>query len=338
MKNRTLIFILISIFFIGFEINHINADDNVKKKNITLGVSFINTNSVQRKKEFLYFSEIANQKNISLIAFDANNNKNQEIEQMEELIDKNVDCIICFTYDDNLARIIKKAKKHGIYVIRYDAYNGYVMTDIIVTINYSEIGKMQGEWLINRVPSGNIVVFSGSPADIVATQLHNSAMEVIKEKVKSGAYDIVLDTPIKNWDPSNVLNEMNKINNIENVNAILAPNDYIASAVIDELKKKGLNGKILVCGMDAVLENCRNIINGNQDMTILKDWGDRVKLAIDLMYNLVNNIKIDNDDFIKYEKNKIPVIYVKPILINKNNIKELINRNWYSKEELGLDM
>ncbi|MBN1499792.1 MAG: substrate-binding domain-containing protein [Spirochaetes bacterium] len=310
---------------------------SVSTENPVIGVSFININN-QRQKEFNYFKELSDIMGLPSLCLDADGSAEKQKEQIEQMIEQKVKCIICFTYDDDLFSVIEKAKNQGIAIIRYDAACGFLPADYVISINYEDIGRMQGQWLLENIPEGNILILSGSPADIVAAMLHDSALAVIGKRINNGKYKILADKSVNNWDPSFVNEIFSEIPNIRKVNAVLAPNDGIAYEVVNELKKLGLNGKVLVSGMDGILDNCRNIVSGDQDMTIIKDWNDRVKTALTVSKMIINGNQneIKTDGVINYNSVRIPVIYVPGVIIRKGNISEFITRKWYTKEELGL--
>jgi D-xylose transport system substrate-binding protein len=240
---------------------------------------------------------------------------------------------------------IEKARDKGVLLIRYDADIGYMPSDLIITIDYSAIGRLQGEWLATRTrKGGNVIILSGSPSDAVAGKLHDSAMSVIKPEIDKGNLKVIMDKPVDDWNQEKVSGFIEDELGSQHIDTILAPNDGIASEVIQSLKRHSLCGKVFVCGMDGDLENCKSIIAGYQDMTIIKDWGDRVQAAMEASSEFCRGKKVAEmnisgktvQDFIIYDKIKVPVFYVDAVIINKDNIGQLIDRNWYTKKELGL--
>jgi D-xylose transport system substrate-binding protein len=309
---------------------------------IKIGIVFGDASSSASQKEIALFKSLGAQNGVEVLSRDAKGNTAVEISQILELIDAGVAVLIYRESDLAIVEALREAKRQGIALIRYDRNANYLPADVMVMVDYAAIGKQQGDWMASRFPKGRVLVLSGSPSDPVAKILHDSAMASLRPKIASGELKIVGDLPVENWDTSFAEMQVEKALSNGKFGAILAPNDTLAKGAILALKKRGLNGKVIVSGMDANLENARFILSGDQGMTILKDWGDSAKVALDVALQLSQKRDVAalfagrNSPMRKYPypEGDIPVIYIPAVLITHSNIRELVARGWYTDEEL----
>ena len=113
--------------------------------------------------------------------------------------------------------------------------------------------------------------------------------------------------------------------NPDSITAIIAGNDNIASGVMEALKSRGLEGKVMIAGQDAELENVKAIIAGNQTCTILKPLKEMAQAAADLAVSLSLdkplNTKFTNES---NGKSLVKSILIEATVVNKNNIENTI--------------
>ena len=72
------------------------------------------------------------------------------------------------------------------------------------------------------------------------------------------------------------------------IKAVMVANDTMAGAVITDLKRQSLNGKVAVSGQDATAEGLQHILDGDQCFTIYKPSTARPTRPIDAIAQLVN--------------------------------------------------
>jgi ABC-type xylose transport system substrate-binding protein len=317
---------------------NLHAEDISGEDKFVVGVSFFNAEIDYKKKLFEQFIEYGTKLGLKILAESAHDSFDRETGNVERFIDLGVDCIILYTYNENpaLAPLIEKAMNKGIKTIRYDNVYNFLPVDVILKIDYREIGKMQGEWAIKQKPCSKIVILAGNPEDLVATELYEAQMEVLSRGLKKGSYKILFTEWSANWDPS--MAEQALISHPEWIKAdvILASNDLIAGKVVEMMKKRGL--KIPVCGMDGMLQNCRYVADGSQSMTVIKDPNDMIADAFKIVQKIKNGefesyIK-GITEFYEYDEGKVPCHYTNSVAITKENLSELILRKWYTQDEL----
>ena len=162
-------------------------------------------------------------------------------------------------------------------------------------------------------------------------------MEFIQPLVNIGSIKIVADRTVKAENPSAAFNIVKDVLIAHNnkIDAILAPNDSVAGAVIEALKEQGLAGKVPVTGLGADLTAIRRIIEGTQLMTVFKDSRELAKAAMDAAIKLYNGEAIKITRTINNGKIDVPSILIAPIAIDNTNIdKVIIDSGYYTKEEV----
>lgn len=257
--------------------------------------------------------------------------------QVDELIKEGIEVLILAPVDSFAAvKMVEKANKAGIKVIAYDRLIKNSDIDLYISFEAGRVGELQGKFLIENVPKGNYIILSGDPDDNNSMLLKEGAMKYISPLVNKGDIKIVLDQAVDNWDSQNAYNIVkNYLMTNNKVDAILAPNDATAGAVIKALEENGLAGKVIVVGQDADLEAARRIIKGTQAMTVFKDSKELSKLAIDSAIKFVKGEVIDINGVVNNGKVNVPVFSLPPILVNKNNLQKiLIDSGYLNKNDV----
>ena len=120
---------------------------------------------------------------------------------------------------------------------------------------------------------------------------------------------------------------------------ILCGNDAIAVSVLQALREYGINYHIPICGQDADIAGCQNVLKGSQDFTIYKPITALAASAAELAVQLGKSKdpaslpgvteKINNGE------KDVPVFWLKPALVDKTNIEEIIiNSGFHSQSEI----
>lgn len=259
----------------------------------------------------------------------------KQAEQVTEMINKRVDVIIMLSIDEEITKtLVQKAHDSAIKVISYEVIARNADIDFFVGFNHLRVGELQGRYLTNAVPKGNYIILSGSPKGELFKE---GAMEYINPLVVNRSIKIIADKIVEGWIPINAYTIVDGIlkNTSTQVNAVLAPNDSIARAVIKALGEHDLAGKVFVTGQDADLSAIKRIIDGTQLMTVFKDSRELGKASIDTAIKLANGEIIDVTTYIDNGLKEVPSILIDPIAVDKSNIdKTLIKTGVYTKSEI----
>ncbi|WP_315115759.1 substrate-binding domain-containing protein [Clostridium intestinale] len=307
------------------------------RENIVIGVSLPNQRIprwIRDKEAFKYY---ADQKGVTLKLEDADYDPLLQTKQVEDLISQNVDVLIIAPLDSlAFASLVKKAKEAGIKVISYDGLLQNSNSDLYISYNGTQVGELQGKYLVQNVPKGNYIILSGDPYDNTSKLYKDGSMLYIIPLVATGSIKIVSSVSIPNWNPVesyNVIKTILSKNN--NVNAILSPTDAISGGAIKALEEAGLAGKVAITGQDASPAAIKRIIAGTQSMTVLKDSRELTKVAVNASIKLVNGESLDTNVIINNGFKDLPAIILPPTLVTRYNIPEtIINTGYLSPSDI----
>jgi D-xylose transport system substrate-binding protein len=248
--------------------------------------------------------------------------------------EEGVDLHILAPHDaTSAAAIVDNAKAAGLKVISYDRLVLDSDVDLYVSFDNFEVGRLMGEYLVNRVPKGNYAVFAGAPTDNNAKLYRDGALSMIKPLVDKGDIKIVMDQWITDWQPTVAMNLMQNALTASNnkIDAIVAPNDNTAGGIIQALEQVGLAGKVPITGQDAEDTAAQRILKGTQTMTVFKDTKEQSADAIHAAIKMVKGLDVGATSKVNNRKKDVPSILLKPIVVDKSNIDEVLIKSGFIK-------
>lgn len=266
------------------------------------------------------------------------NDAARQMAQCENLIAQGVQVLILAPHDASSASaIVEKAARAGIPVISYDR----LVTDSprdywYISFDNVKVGELQGQFLANRVAKGNIVVLSGSPTDNNAKLFREGAMSALAPKIKSGAFKVVMDQPVRDWQPAEAqrLMEQALTANANRVDGVLAPNDGTAGGAIQALAAQHLAGKVPVTGQDAELAAAIRVVQGTQSMTVFKDTRALGRQAIAMALALVQKKPIATGGrTVSNNKHPIPSVLLAATVVTRENLDQVLIASGYLRRE-----
>lgn len=262
------------------------------------------------------------------------NDAARQVSQCENLISQGIAVLILAPHDaSSAAVIVDKAVRAGIRVISYDRLVLDSPRDYhYLSFDNVKVGELQGRFLTQRVPKGNIVVLAGSPTDNNATQFREGAMKYIAPLAKSGALKVVMDQPVKDWQPAEAqrLMEQALTANRNRIDGVLAPNDGTAGGVIQALAAQRLAGKVPVTGQDAELTGAIRIVQGTQSMTVFKDTRLLGRKAIEMALALATGKPVaTGGQTVSNRHHPVPSVLLEPRVVTRENLDEVLIRSGY---------
>lgn len=281
------------------------------------------------------FEKISQELGIEIAMQIADNDAARQQSQCENLIEQGIDVLILAPHDAEAAKnIVEKAHEAGIKVVSYDRLIVNCDVDLYVTFDQFKIGALMGEWLVKNVPSGNLVVLSGDPADTTCVPLKAGAMSMLQPGLDKGDYKIVLEQDCKDWQPSEALKHMENALTANNndIQGVIAPNDGTAGGVIQALAAQNLDGKVYVTGQDSETDAIKRIIAGTQGMTVFFDVRDLAKAAFDAAVKLAKGEDPGANNTAFNEKIDVPALFFAPQAVTKDNYKALLLDSGYMQE------
>jgi D-xylose transport system substrate-binding protein len=268
----------------------------------------------------------------------AEGDKATQQQQAEQAITNGAKVLLLVNLDSGSgAAIAANAKSQGVSVIDYDRLTLKGESDYYVSFDNEAVGKLQGEGLVECLEGKQkpaVAVLNGSPTDNNATLFKNGYDSVINEKFDSGEWTEVDDQSVPDWDNQKALTifeqMLQKANN--KIDGVLAANDGLGNAAISAIKQRKLP-QIPVTGQDATLQGIQNIVNGDQCMTVYKAIKKEADAAAELAIALAKGEKPDAPDTINNGSKDVPSVFLEPVAVTKDNIKEYLGEPDFPKQE-----
>jgi D-xylose transport system substrate-binding protein len=212
--------------------------------------------------------------------------------------------------------------------------------DYYVSFDNTEVGKLQGEGLVaclktTRTP--RIAMLDGSPTDNNATLFKQGAHAVLDPKFKSGAYKLVAEQAVPDWDNQQALTIFEQMlqKTKDRIDGVLAANDGLANAAVSALKARRL-AQIPITGQDATLQGLQNILTGDQCMTVYKPIVQEVDAASKLAIALAKGEKPAGVTGSTSNGSKqIPSVLLHPISVTKATVgKYFGNADYRTRDQV----
>jgi putative multiple sugar transport system substrate-binding protein len=125
------------------------------------------------------------------------------------------------------------------------------------------------------------------------------------------------------------------------VDAVLSPYDGLSRGIIASLKAAGYGsgGQPLpfISGQDAEVASVKLIASGDQYSTIYKDTRDLAKVTVGMVDAVLSGGKPEINDTKSYDNGKkvVPTYLLNPVLVTKDNYKQiLVDGGYYTEDQL----
>lgn len=234
------------------------------------------------------------------------------------------------------AKIEQEAAKNGVIPVDYDRLTPGGGAALYVSFDNVKVGEVQGQTLtqcpqVKGQRSVKYVDIDGAPTDNNATLFKQGYDSVLS---KTAGWKKV-GNQTGNWDAptaGRVFSSM--LGKNPDLKAAMVANDTMAGAVITDLKRQGLNGKVAVSGQDASAEGLQHILDGDQCFTIYKDSKLEADPAIEAIAQLANGAVPDTKGVTIVDpqtKKKVPSLLATPVAITIDNVADPINDDYTPK-------
>ncbi|MDX3071395.1 multiple monosaccharide ABC transporter substrate-binding protein [Streptomyces sp. NPDC088354] len=286
----------------------------------------------------------------------AGDNVDTQVDQVQKMIDEGDKVLVIGAVDGfELGEVLQQAHRAGIKVIAYDRLLlGTSNVDYYASFNNDKVGQLQADYIVDKLglkqhpdSTFTLEIFAGDTDDNNAQFFFNGAMNVLQPYIKSGRLVIksgqsrLSQVATLKWDAAIATETMTtRLKNYyrsATVDAVLAPNDGIARGVIDALKKDGYgkDGKPMpvITGQDAEVDSVKEIIKGDQSMTVYKDTRKLAARAVEMAGAVLSGAKpeINNDTDYDNGNKVVPAYLLTPVSVDKGNYKKLLVDSGYIK-------
>ncbi|WP_320066468.1 sugar ABC transporter substrate-binding protein [Micromonospora sp. RTGN7] len=239
--------------------------------------------------------------------------------------------------------VLDRARSQGVATIDYDRLTLGGSAEYYVSFDNEAVGRLQGEGLSRcladqGVENPVVAFLNGSPTDNNATELKAGYDSVLGPKFAARTYVRGPDQPVPDWDnaQAGVLFEQMLTRTEGRIDGVLAANDGLGNAAISVLKKNKLNGKVPVTGQDADVQGLRNILAGDQCMTVYKAIRKQADAAAALAVALANGIRRDTGQTVRDPENgrDVPAVLLEPKAIYRENVQDVVADGYVTRDKL----
>jgi len=276
-----------------------------------------------------------------LVTTDAQLSAQKQAADIESLISQKVDVIMVVAYDsDAILPSFKAASDAGVKMLSYDV----LVEDpnaLYVTFDNVGVGRLMAKTMLEKGKSeGNFAFIKGDKGDPNATFLFQGQMEVLKAQMDAGKIKNVCETFTDGWKPDNAQKNMEQCltSTGNKVDAVMSENDGMASGVVAALDAQGLAGTVPVTGQDGDKAALNRVALGTQLVSVWKDSRALGKVAAEAAVAIAEGKDPASIEGVgKFSGGakgvEVNAILLAPNPISKDNLNDVIDAGWISKEE-----
>jgi len=292
-------------------------------------------------------------------------------QQIQSFLTQGAKALIIGCINDGIAPVVAEANRDGVVVIAYDRIINAEGYEYYITFNNFKVGVLQAESIVAGLDLNNatasapkyITLFAGSPTDGNAFFFYDGAMSVLNPYIQRGVLRVVGPYPetsadrdnfqriaTENWQAPIAKTRMENLlsGDARNVtlNAVLAPNDTLARAIIEALRadaKYRGNNLPVVTGQDAEFASAMSIKNGEQYSTVFKDTAKLAEAAILLAHQVLSGETInipgavlatgDLREIGNTGRGYVQAYLLDPILVTRDNLSVPVDAGFYQQHE-----
>ena len=331
MKKIVLVFAVFFLFVFTVcvkskRISSVQKQNSFADETKTLVGFSIDTLAIERwQRDLDVFMARARELDADVIVQNTGNSVEVQKKQLMYLLDKNVDVVVVVAKAaDSLKDEIEKIRAKNIPVIAYDRLILNTKIDLYITIDSEKVGAIMGNELQKIAPLKNWLCILGPQEDNNMPMLLKGLRGSIKNSLP--VINEIFYTQGWNYDLSRQ-KMLDVITSGKIPDAIICGNDAVADSVISVLQAYYPDRHIPICGQDADIAACQNIVRGVQDFTVYKPIVELSKTAAEISVRVARGEKIQSLPNLKSIDNnfaEIPALLLNPVLVTKNNIDSII--------------
>jgi len=292
-------------------------------------------------------------------------------QQIQNFLTQGVKGLVVGCITDGVGPVIAEAARDKVVVIAYDRIIANSADyDYFITFNNFKVGVLQAQSIVQGLnldaataaAPKQITLFAGSPTDGNAFFFFDGAMSILNPYIDKGVLKVVGPYPktsadsanfqriaTENWQAPIAKTRMENLlnNDARNVtlDAILAPNDTLARAILEACKAdaKYRTKLPVISGQDAEFDSAMSIKNGEQYSTVFKDTAKLAEAAILLMDQVLKGQTVNipgavlaTGDLAKIGdtgKKVLKTYLLDPILVTKANLNVPVDAGFYTDAE-----
>lgn len=269
-----------------------------------------------------------------IIVLNANNDDQDQIEQVKYLLDQDIDVLILVPNDLRRASTaVELAKRQGVKVISYDRLVLNSNVDLYISFDNEKVGELMGQYILSKMPSGNILVVNGATSDNNTKHIKEGYDKILGQKIEDGSIRVVAEEWASNWMKEHAFKVTDEVLQLgKKIDGVIAGNDGLADGIIEALAQYRLAGQTIVVGQDADLAACQRIVEGTQLMTVYKPIEKLAEAAARMAIQLAKGDELTNiKNTINDGSYDVPYYVLEPIAVDKNNMEATVIRDGFHR-------
>lgn len=250
---------------------------------------------------------------IRVIVDDGQNSATKQTSDVEAAIAQHVDAIIISPITvSTLVPALKEAAAKNIPVVTIDREATGAPTLAHVGADNVAVGKTEAQFVAKTLGGkGTVVLLTGTPGASAATDRTTGIMGVF---TSMPGIKVAFNQTAQFDRATAVTVTEAALNRLPHVDAVVAENDDMALGALVALKGKGLLGKVVVVGADAIPDALHAIAAGAQTATV-EQYGDK---------QAYEDVTILSAYLRNGTKPKEHNTFITPTLITKQNLSEAV--------------
>lgn len=322
---KRLISLLAAMLLILCTVSFASAE---KADKIKIGVSFANMQEERWNREKVFFQNKADELGVEIVFQDANNEETKQLDQVQNLVNSGIQCLIIVPVNaKTAATAVDAAKEAGIPVVDYAKFIDSDKIDVYIGFSIFQLGVDLAKPAVALVPKGNYALIAGSPNDANVSICWEGTYSILQPYIDSGDIKVVYDQQTENYSPekamANAENALTQNNN--NIDCFIVMNDGMAGGVVAALKNQGLDGKIPVTGLDGELAACQRIAEGTQTFSLYFPLQEQAETALTAAIELAQGITpVEIDSVTATDFGDLPTITLYTKTITQDTMMDII--------------
>ncbi|MCQ2572636.1 MAG: substrate-binding domain-containing protein [Treponema sp.] len=302
-----------------------SLEDQVKAGPV-IGFS-IDTLALERwQRDLDTFMSTASNLGAEVIVQNAGNDSIEQNKQLLYLASQNVDCVVILPRDSkSIKEGLERLKAQNIPIISYDRLILDADITLYMTIDSEKVGYLMGNRMRNITQKTSWALILGDPDDNNMNMIETGLWKALQ----GSDINIIDNFYTLNWNYD--LSRQHAFDMITSgliPDAIICGNDAVAESVISVFESHLNKKHIPVCGQDADIAACKNIVLGKQDFTIYKPISDLAQKTAENAVKLAKGVPlsylVEEDHLIDNLYKKVPYVMLDPVYVDKENIDEII--------------
>lgn len=302
-----------------------------RERKVRIGFS-IDTLALERwQRDLDVFMNKVRELGGEVIVQNAGNSVETQNAQLEYLMQRQVDTAVIVPKDrDSLAAVIKKMRDKNIDVISYDRLISDADISLYISVNTESVGRLMAQQFIRNKVGKRWNLILGPDEDYNMTLM----LKGIEEEIKGKGITIrdIFYTDGWNYDLSYGA-AASLLTKSELPDAIVCGNDAVAGSVLNALDDYCPGRHIPICGQDADIAACQDIVRGRQDFTVYKPITELAEKAAECAVRLAKGETAGYisgyDATINNGLKEIPVLWLEPQVATKENIDEVVIKSGF---------